>query len=80
MLRENEVYRIHLPNNRCFTTSIKSIEEVLNFTLWRKKCLMECNQTVFPVYDEIIEAINKRDYDIINYNTGKVRARGNNNQ
>lgn len=75
MLKENEAFRIHLPNNRCLTTSRRSIEDVLDFTLSRKKFLMENNQTVFPIYDEVIEAINKGNYDIVNLRTGKVRTR-----
>lgn len=61
---------IYLSDGRTYETT-RSLENVRTLTLWRKEMLMKTNHKVFPIYDELLDAINNGNYKIVSYNTRK---------
>lgn len=66
---KQDYLKIYLSNGRSFTTTRPNVDEFKQFILWRKKMLMEKNQVIFPIYDELLEAINNGNYKIETFNS-----------
>ena len=66
---KQDYLKIYLSNGRSFTTTRSNVDEFKQFILWRKKMLMEHNQEIYPIYDELLEAINNGNYKIETINS-----------